>query len=421
MSFLDWLRSRASRRSAPTPRAHLAANREMTITDPEQLRRFMTGEGSVGHLSDADAMRVGAVYRAVQILTGALARMPVKVRQRVGPARFEPRDDHPVHALLNRRPNRFQKPFQARRLIANHLIFRGNSYWRIVRGSRGVQEILPLHPDRVEVRQRDDLTLEYRHITRRGAERIYPQEDILHVMGVSHDGITGVSPIEHARLSAGLSLSAGRLAANLYQNGAQVSSVLKIKGALSDEARANIERGLAKFRNGDRAGGTLILEEEAEFKPVGMTLNDARVIEMMNTEIAMFFGVPPHMLGDTEKSTSFGAGIEQQTIGFAIYTLGDWVAALEDAFTADLIGDAEPDLTVVLDSDSLMKLDQKSQALRSQTNLQWGIMSPDEVRAEMGLNPREDGRGGVYYPPTNMTDTASIEEPENDDSGQTSE
>jgi len=380
---------------------------ERRISSLEELRRLLLdGYESTGvSVTDQSAMRVGAVYRSAQIITGAIARMPVVVRERVGPSEFAPRPDHAIAELLNRRPNQFQKAYAARRLICNHLLFRGNSYWRIAWGVRGQPTaLIPLNPDRVEVHQRPDLTLEYRHTTEAGRQNIYDQRDVLHVMGMSLDGITGVSPLTYAREAIGLSLATSRHGARTFRNGASVSSVLTHSTVLSDEARANLQRGLAEFRDPQQAGGTLVLEQGAELKPLGMSLIDAQFIDTINasrTEIAMFFGVPPHLLGDTTKQTSFGTGIESQTQGFATWTLGDWIAAIEDALRGDLLGPDERAIEVSLNERELLKLDEKTRTASHTANLQWGVMSPNEVRAERGMNPRAGG--DIYYPPPNMT------------------
>ena len=349
-------------------------------------------------------MRVAAVYACVRIISGAVATLPLHVKRRVDARTREDASDAPVWQLLRRRPNRWQTPAQFRRMLQAHLLLRGNAYAMIVRSRGSVQALIPLHPDRVEVAQGDDLALSFLYTRPDGRRLRLRQDEVMHLVGLTLDGVRGVSPIAYARETIGLALAMEDHGATTFRNGARVSGVLKHPQRLGPEAVANLKAGLEAFRaGGDQEGKNLILEEGMDYARIAMTAEDAQWIEsrkFSRSDIAMFFGVPPHMIGDTEKSTSWGTGIEQQSIGFVAYTLEDHLTMWEETIDRDLIG-ADDLLYARFNRAALVKGDIKARWEAYVKGLQWGVWSPNEIRALEDQNPRDGG--DVYYPPPNMS------------------
>lgn len=407
--------------AAPRETRASLASTETAIVTPEQLLEFLNGHASdAGETVTIDsAMRVGAVYRSVQIISGAVCRLPVLVKQQVSDREYRLLPDHPVARLMNRKPNKFMNGLELRRLLMVHLLFRGNAYFVRVEVAGRLVGLLPLHPDRVTLRPQPDMTIRYDYTTKDGRQVEYRASQVVHFRGMSIDGVRGLSVLGYAREAIGLSLASQRHGAQSFRNGAKIGSILKTNPELSPEARANYEAALREFNSPERAHSTLILEDGESFERVGMTHADAQFVEMRGmsrVEIAMYFGVPPHMLGDQEKQTSYGSGIEHQAVGFVTWTIGDWIAAIEAALTCDLIDqEREPDVTVELDRRELLRLDSKARWQGHTSALQWGVKSPDEVRWEEGMNPRPDGDGGTFYPPPNMTRSETSQSQEEDD------
>jgi HK97 family phage portal protein len=178
--------------------------------------------------------------------------------------------------------------------------------------------------------------------------------------------------------------------------------VLRAKGRLGTEGIENLKTSLEIYRGTENAGKVLILEEDMAFDRIGMTAVDAQFVETIGatrTDIAMFFGVPPHMLGDTTKSTSWGTGIEQQSIGFVTWTLEDHLTMWEEAINVDLLDDEN--LRAKFNRSALVKGDIKARWDAYVKALQWGVFSPDDVLALEDRNPRADGEGGKFYDPPN--------------------
>ncbi len=228
-------------------------------------------------------------------------------------------------------------------------------------------------------------------------------------MGFSEDGVNGISPLAYARKTVGLALSMEGHGLKTFENGARVSSVIKHPSSLTQEAFDRLKASIEQYREGgENEGKSLILEEGMDIAPVSMTAEDVQWIEsrkFSRTEIAMFFGVPPHMIGDTEKSTSWGTGIEQQGIGFVAYTLEDSLTTWEEAINRDLTDDRS-NLYARFNRAALVKGDIKTRWEAYTSALMWGVYSPNEIRALEDMNPREGG--DIYYPPPN---TAGDSEP----------
>ena len=203
------------------------------------------------------------------------------------------------------------------------------------------------------------------------------------------------------------------------KDGQFVTGVLEHPNKLSPEAFNRLKASLAEKSGAENTGKSLILEEGMKWGQVGMSAKDMQFLEQRDFQrydIAMFFGVPPHMLGATEKTTSWGSGIEQQGIGFVTYTLNDWLKTWEEAIKRDLIAEREWDThDARFYTQGLMRGDVKARWEAHTKGLQWGVVSPDEVRALEDMNPRPDGGGAIYYPPPNTAGSAGQSEGEGDE------
>jgi len=427
MGLWNWLMGSAREQAGPATPASISprtsyqdAGGGLVITTPQQLEEALR----TGHVSSSgvavnpqSAMQVAAVYACVRIISGAVATLPLHIKRRVDDKTRLDASDDPLWTLLRRKPNRWQKPAQFRRMLTAHLLLRGNAYAMKVKSVRGhIQELIPLHPDRVTCKQLDDLSLIYSYTRKDGRTVTLKQDEVFHLVGLTLDGVNGVSVITYARETIGLSLAGEQHGGAVFRQGARVSGALTHPGKLGKEGVENLRDSLEAFRAaGENEGKALILEEGMKYEPMSMTAVDAQWIEsrkFSRGDIAMFFGVPPHMLGDTEKTTSWGTGIEQQSIGFVTYTLEDYLTTWEEAITADLVPANDNDLFARFNRAALVRGDMKTRWGAYVQGLQWGVLCPDDVRALEDMNPRPDGKGGQFYPPPN---TAGGEKPADDD------
>lgn len=396
----------------------------VVINTPQDLADAIAGgnESRSGAVVTANnAMKVATVYACVRLISGAVATMPLHIKRRVNDRVREDASDSSLWRVLRRKPNSWQKPAVFRRMMQTHMLLRGNGYALIVRSRGEVVALLPMHPDRVECKQNDDMSLTYTFTRKNGARVILPQSDVFHLVGLTLDGVNGVTPITFARETIGLAMSMENHGANVFRNGAQVSSVLKHPGKLGIEGQTVLRSSLDAFRSGgENEAKTLILEEGMDFAPMAMTAQDAQWIEsrkMSRSEIAMFFGVPPSMIGDnTGSDSNWGTGLEQKSNGFVAYGLEDHLTMWEEAIGFDLIGEDSPDLYARFNRSALARGDIKTRTEAMTKRLQWGVTSPDEERALEDWNPRSDGGGGIYYDPPNTaggTEKETVDETDN--------
>jgi HK97 family phage portal protein len=411
MSFLDRAMSAVARLGrAPAPQAAAQSSGPGSlITTPQELEAAIRGGNEAWSgvsVTAESAMKVGAVYASVRLLSGTFANMPVEVYRRLDDTHREIASDNAVRPLLRRRPNRWQTPSQFKRMLKVHELLRGNAYAQIVWSIGRPIELIPMHPDRVQAIQLPDLTMQYVYTRPDGRQVMFDQHDVLHLMGLSLDGVRGVTPITYARETIGSSLAADRYGANMYRNGAQMGGYLSHPQKLGNEARVTLKSSLDDYRaEGAAAGKWIVLEEGMTAEKLGMTAEDAQWIEarkLSRSDVAMYFGVPPSMIGDNSGSDSnWGTGLEQKVQSFLTFALEDHLIAFEETVERDLIDPSDDKTYVLFNRKSLIRGDIRARYAAYASALQWGWMSPDEVRALEDMNPRNDDEGDQYYPPPN--------------------
>src|SRR3546814_698394 len=304
-------------------------------------------------------------------------------------------------------------------MLQAHVLLRGNGY-ALKSVSRGeVRELIPLHPDRVRVRQLDSMELEYDIVRRNGTQYTVPQSEMFHLFGLTLNGYCGVSPMTFARETIGQVRARDRQVAGTFRNGARPSGAVAMPDGkkLSDQAYNNLQRSLDEFRaGGERDGGVLLLEEGLKWETISLSPIDLQWIEaqkLSRSEICMFFGVPPSMIGDNSGSDSnWGTGLQQKADGFGAYTLDDHLVMWEEEIGAMI---ADPKVYARFNRAAMVRTDIKTRYGAHAQALQWGWLSPNEVRALEDMNPRDDG--DIYYPPPNTAgkDGGTSEKDEKDD------
>lgn len=314
----------------------------------------------------ATAEKISAVYRCVSIIAGSVANLPFPVYRRLGEEGKQRERTHPVYRLLNERPNRWQTAYEWRRQMQRHVLMRGNGYSRKVTRMDGSMELWPLHPDVVRPEQRADGSIVY-HVPREvQAQGVLLQDEMFHLRGPSDDGVCGLGVLDVAREAFGSALVQQRFANRFFKQAPSPGAALEHPGSLTDQAHKNLKRSITEDTAGEGAHSLLILEEGMKFAsmPVGLTAEQAQLVasrEFTKQDIATFFGVPNHLIGETTKETSWGSGIEQMSAGFVIYTLRDWLTLWEQAVSRDLILATQVFFAEVL-VDGLLRGDSKTRA-----------------------------------------------------------
>ena len=402
MSRAALSRSKAKKR---TPRAAYTGETQRISTSEElaaALRSaFGAGTSSGASVTPDTAMRVAAVYACVRVLADSIAMLPLRLYREDG-ATSTVQQGHALDRLVNRRPNAVHTPFDFKRLVVGTLALRGNFYALKHMIGSPTQALIPLHPDRMTVDVDEGTSaLSYSYRAKDGAEKRFTSRDIVHLRGLSSDGIVGMSVIKAAAEAIGLSLTAEKHGGKMLSNGASPGGVLKHPQQLSGEAAKRLRESFdERFAGADNRGRTLLLEEGMTWEKVGMTSEESQFIEnrkFQRSEIAMFFGVPPHMIGDVERGTSWGSGIEQQGIGFVTYTLLPWLTNIAQGFERDLIAEPQQDaLAFRFETDELVRADFEARQRGLEIQRRNGVISPNEWRRRERMNPRADAGGDSY-------------------------
>ena len=388
---------------------------------PKKTSDLFTGGGSFtfglstsgNRVNNQTAMRTTAVYACVRILSEAIASIPLNFYRYTSDGGKEKYLAHPLYYLLHDEPNPEMTSFVFRETLMGHLLLWGNAYAQIIRNGKGqVLALFPLLPDRMQVDRDSAGRLVYTYTRYRdeaGSKRDFEtikllKEDVLHIPGLGFDGLIGYSPIAMAKNAIGMSMAAEDYGATFFANGATPGGILEHPGIVKDPERLR-ESWHAQF-SGKNSHNIAVLEEGMTFKPMSIPPNEAQFLETRKfqiDEIARIFRVPPHMVGDLEKS-SF-SNIEQQSLEFVKYTLNPWVARWEQSLAHALLLPGEKTKYVVkFNVDGLLRGDYQSRMNGYAIGRQNGWLSANDIRELENMNriPAEEG-GDEYLINGNMT------------------
>lgn len=355
------------------------------------------------------ALQVSTVYACVRVLAEDIAALPLILYRRLPGGGKERAVDHPLYNVVRFRWSRLHTAYEAKEFLQGCLGLRGNAYALIVRSAvrREVREIIPIRPDRVTVQVDDDLTVRYRIS---GADREFTAREILHLRGLSTDGFRGLSPITVAREAIGLAIATQSHGAALFRNGARPGGVLEHPGKLSKEAAERLKASVEEAISGDNLHRVLLLEEGLKWHQVGLSSEDAQFLEtrkFQRQEIAAFYRMPLHKIGDLERSTF--SNIEHQSLEYVTGTLLSWLVRWEQRCNESLLTDEErEDYFFEFLVDGLLRGDTKTRYEAYRMAILDGWMSRNEVRERENLNPVP----GLdeFYQPLNTTTVGRSDE-----------
>jgi len=347
-------------------------------------------------------LKVGPVFACIRVLRESIGSLPWEVYERLDGQDNQPDPDHYLAPILGRRPNAWQTPIQYKELIVAHLCLRGNFYAHIVPLAGQEFGLKPLNPDKMDVEQLKDDTLKYTYTPKPGEKYVYPASEIHHIVGLSLNGTTGVSVLEYAANTVGLSIAQQTHGASLFRNGGLPTFWIKrpLGAKWTKDAIRNFRTGWKKLHAGpENAGNPPILQDGMELHELGLSNRDSQWLESLDfnaIDICRFFGVPPHMIGIRGEDPR---DIEQTGIEFVRFTLHPLAVRLEQAADRDLILDPEKHYTR-FDLDNLQRGSMAARYGAHNVAVQGGWKTANEVRAEEGYNPIEGGDTPRF--PTNM-------------------
>lgn len=369
---------------------------------------FLFGRTTSGRpVNERTAMQTTAVYACVRILAEAIASLPLHVYEYQDDGGKKLVHDHPLYYLLHDEPNPEMTSFVFRETLMSHLLIWGNAYAQIIRDGAGrVLGLYPLLPDKMEV-QRDDRGNIYYVYSRNSDENpMFKEygniklkaEDVLHIPGLGFDGLIGYSPIAMAKNAVGMTLACEEYGASFFANGANPGGVLEHPGVLKDPSKVR-ESWNSVYRGVNNAHKIAVLEEGMKYQQIGIPPEEAQFLETRKfqiNEIARLYRIPPHMVGDLDKS-SF-SNIEQQSLEFVKYTLDPWVIRWEQSLQRSLLLPGEKGKYFIkLNVDGLLRGDYQSRMNGYAVGRQNGWFSANDIREMENMNPIPDEEGGNLY------------------------
>jgi len=351
-------------------------------------------------------MQMTAVYSCVRILAEAVAGLPLHLYRYKEDNGKEKAIDHTLYHLLHDEPNPEMSSFVFRETLMTHLLLWGNAYAQIIRNGKGeVIALYPLIPNKMTVNRDENGQLYYEYsktaddfYNTSNSTVILNPRDVLHIPGLGFDGLVGYSPIAMAKNAIGMAIACEEYGAKFFANGAAPSGVLEHPGTIKDPKKVR-EAWQSQFGGSSNAGRVAVLEEGMKYTPISISPEQAQFLETRKfqiNEIARIFRIPPHMVGDLEKS-SF-SNIEQQSLEFVKYTLDPWVIRWEQSLMRSLLSHEEKkEYFIKFNLEGLLRGDYESRMNGYSIGRQNGWMSANDIRELENLDRISPEDGGDLY------------------------
>lgn len=338
------------------------------------------------------ALRLPTLIRCIELIASVIASLPLKTYTGEGDSRVEVK--RPSESYVWDRPNPEMTRQTFWEIIIASILANGNGYINTPRTNAGaIAELWPVRPDRV-------------HIDRtKSGEKIYriddvtrTAQDIVHIPGFGTDGVYGLSKVGQMRQSLGINIAAEKFAARMFGGGGIVSGIIRTKSPQSLETAEAIKaRWRQKHSGATNAWDVMVMDSDSEWINTMVPPEDAQFLEtrkFQDIQIASMFGVPPHLVGIVDVSTSWGTGIEQQNIQFVNYTLRPLVTRLEQSGTAWLLPPAARYMRFVLDG--LLRGDTAARTAYYHMGRLDGWLTPNNILRLEDMPPRTDPGGDEY-------------------------
>lgn len=351
---------------------------------------FFSSSGK--QITEETSLQCSAVYACVKLLSETVASLPIGVYRRYEDGTKESLINHPLSRLLRYQPNEYQTSFEWRELLQAHIGLRGGGY--AVKNINALGQIESLFPicSPVEAYWENE-RIKYKFKQEESDGRIveynFDQSQLLRVRGFGTNLLKPLNPIEAHRDAIGASISAADYGNRFFKNDATPRGILTHPTQFKDqEAIERFKTSWRRAQGGGNQHSTAVLENGITYTQTGMTNEDAQFLETRKysvSEIARIFRIPPHMIGDLERSTN--NNIEHQGIEFVVHTIRPWLTRWEQAIKRDLI--VEDDIFVEFNVDGLLRGDTKTRYEAYGMGIRDGHMTRNEVRKLENRNPIE--------------------------------
>jgi HK97 family phage portal protein len=388
---------------------------EVPLRDPVLVQYFGGGATTSGAaVTEWTALNFASWWGAVQIISNAVAALPLFLYRRLPDGGKERFTGHPLYRILHDEFNGEMTSVKARQTMQAHVLTWGNAYAEIIRNEANqVAQLRPITPDRVtpDLNERGDLI--YRvHQPKSGRDRIFSADTILHIPGLGFDGLVGYSVVRKARETIGLGMTAEAYGAQFFGNGAVSSLVATHPKTLQEPARKNLKQSITEAIGGGKKHSVLVLEEGMTVEKTSIPPDDAQFLltrRFQAVEICKWFNLPPHKLAELDRATF--SNIEHQSIEFVTDCLRPWLVTWEQELNRKLVRPLERTIQFTEHLvDGLLRGDLPSRYAAYAVGRQWGWLSADDVRERENMNPLPDGTGQQYLVPMNMTPADRVDD-----------
>lgn len=356
-------------------------------------------------VSESSALKLTAVFACVRVISEGVATLPFPVYRRLEKGKQRARDHH-LFNILQYEPNPEMTSFAFRETMQAHLLLWGNAYAEIEYDGGGkVKHLWPIPPSRIKRVKDNQGRRRYRVSLTNGKTILLFKEQVLHIPGLSLNGIDGLSPIGYAREAVGLGLATEEFGSTFFENGTNVGGIAEHPNILTEQGSKNLRESLnEKYAGLGKSHRLMLLEEGMKYQKVGIPPNDAQFLETRKfqaEEIARFYNVRPHMIGILDNATF--SNIEHQGIEHVVHTLTPWLTRWEQSVNTKLITkENRRKIFAEFVVDGLLRGDIQSRYAAYAIGRQWGWLSADDVREKENDNPLPDGQGNLYITPMNM-------------------
>lgn len=375
----------------------------------DSIRDFLAGNPvaeTYNGTSTETAMKYTAVFSCVRVLAETLSATPIFLYRRLPNGDKQVRTDLNVYDILRYQPNEEMSAFSFKEICMMNLNLGGNAVSEKIVNSNG--DLIGLYPyqwENVRIDRDSENKLIY-IVKNNGEEKVLQKSEVLHIPGLTLNGVSGLTPLEYIAKTIVLGLSYESFSSNFYKNGAHAGGVIQHPNELSDVSFDRLKKEFARSYQGlSNTGKPIILEGGASYQPISIKPADAQLIENKKfqiEDIARIYRVPLHLIQNLDRATN--NNIEHQSLEFVMYTMLPWFKRWEESLNIQLLTKRERKNGFFLEFkvDSLLRGDAKSRAEAYATGRQWGWFSVNDIRKLENLNSIDNG--DIYLQPMNMVE-----------------
>jgi HK97 family phage portal protein len=366
------------------------------VSDPVVAQAFSSYAAESGvQVTAQSALSIATAFACTRLIASTAATLSLNLYERRADGGRSLAQNHPLWYFLAESPNAEQTTVDFWEWMIISLLLGGNAFALLNKIGDRVISASPLRWDHVAV-NRDEQGLIYSGTDSVGQPFKVRSENMLHIRGFGGGATGGLSVLSAGKQALGLAISAERSSAQVFENGMRPSGALTFEKFLTEDQRALARDDLIRnFVGSANSGRPIILEGGTKWSPFSMSAEDSQLIETRKLsieDVCRLFGVPPYMVGHSEKSTSQRSGLEQELNGFLKFTLNPWLTRIEKAISKQLLPPADRiRFFAEFDREGLLQADVTVQAGYLQIMTTNGLMTINEARRQRNLPPMPGG------------------------------